>query len=145
MRRCIFLFWLLVLFHFTLSMSPSLAQSVSDARLVSPARGPKLDQAVLCEDLTGCVPKNEAVVFSVAHAKVVCLTEFDPVLEHTTVQHKWFRKDTLVTSVKLALEPPRWSTFSRIELRSADKGPWRVEVVDEVGKLLATLRFSVTD
>ena len=144
MRRCIFLFWLLILFHLTFSVSASLAQSVSDAGLVSP-RGPMLDQAVLCEDLSGSVPKNKAVVFSVAHGKVECLTEFDPVPEHTTVQHKWFRKDTLVTSVKLALEPPRWSTFSRIELRSADKGPWRVEVVDEVGKLLATLRFSVTD
>jgi hypothetical protein len=45
----------------------------------------------------------------------------------------------------LTLKPPRWSTFSSIQLREADKGPWRVEIVDEKDRLHKTLRFSITD
>jgi hypothetical protein len=51
----------------------------------------------------------------------------------------------LSTKKKLFLKPPSWSTYSSIQLREADKGPWRVEVTDDKGKLFATLRFSVTD
>jgi hypothetical protein len=46
---------------------------------------------------------------------------------------------------RLILKPPRWASVSSIKLREADKGPWRVEIRDAEGRLLATLRFSITD
>jgi hypothetical protein len=51
----------------------------------------------------------------------------------------------LVTSKRLTLKPPRWATFSSIQMREGDKGPWRVEIWDEQNQLIKTLRFSVTD
>ncbi|MBI4774526.1 MAG: DUF2914 domain-containing protein [Deltaproteobacteria bacterium] len=145
MKRHVFLFWISIVLQLTFSLSSALSQGLFGEEEISSAKGPTLERAVLCKELTGCIPKNKAVIFSISYGKVICLTEFDRVPEYTTVLHKWFRKDILVTSIKLALEPPRWSTFSSIELRSADKGPWRVDVVDETGKVLAALRFSVTD
>jgi hypothetical protein len=32
-----------------------------------------------------------------------------------------------------------------VELRDADKGPWRVEISDEKGIIFHMLRFSITD
>jgi len=38
-----------------------------------------------------------------------------------------------------------WSTYSQIQLRETDKGPWRVEISDQNGKVFDVLRFSITD
>jgi len=108
---------------------------------------PKLQlvTAVMCEDVVNRLPYNEAVVFSIAGGKVSCFTLFDPVLERTAVYHNWYYRDNLSTKIKLLVNPPRWATYSSIQLREADKGPWRVEVTDSEGNVLQTIRFSITD
>ena len=104
-----------------------------------------LDEAVMCEAMEGLAPKNKAVVFSLGIGEVLCFTSFDNIPKETVIYHKWYRSDQLSTNRKLILKPPRWSTVSRIQFREADKGPWRVEVVDDAGKVLKILRFSITD
>ena len=101
--------------------------------------------AAMCEEVKEYVPRNSAIVFSIIIGKVFCYTSFDPVPEKTSIYHKWFHRDKISTKVKLSLKPPRWSTFSRIRLREADKGPWRVEITDNKDKILHVLRFSITD
>ena len=104
-----------------------------------------LVQAVMCEGIKDYNPQNQAVVFSVTIGTVSCFTSFDPVPEDMFIYHKWFHSDRLSTKIKLFLQVPRWSTFSSIQLRQADKGPWRVEVTDQEGTILQVLRFSITD
>jgi len=104
-----------------------------------------LVQAAMCEGIKDYNPYNEAVVFSRTIGKVSCFTSFDPVPEKMFIYQNWFHRDRLSTKIKLFLQPPRWSTFSSIQLREADKGPWRVEVTDQGGNLLHILRFSITD
>jgi hypothetical protein len=104
-----------------------------------------LDRAVMCEEIKDFAPHNPAVVFSIKIGKVCCFTSFDPVPKTTFIYHKWFHKDSLSTDKRLTLQPPRWATYSTIQLRETDKGPWRVEISDQNGKLLYILRFSITD
>jgi len=104
-----------------------------------------LAQAVMCEEIRDHIPHNQGVVFSIANGKVCCFTAFDPVPERTFINHRWFRRDRLITSIKLSLQPPQWSTVSRIQLREADKGPWRVEISNQKGTVFRILRFSITD
>lgn len=105
-----------------------------------------LTKAVMCEDIKDGRPVNQGVVFSSKLGKVSCYTEFDTVVEKTTIYHCWYFKDNLSAKrYPLDLKPPRWSTFSQIQLRETDKGPWRVEIVDEDGNIIETLRFSITD
>jgi hypothetical protein len=104
-----------------------------------------LAQAVMCEEIRDNAPYNQGVVFSMANERVCCFTMFDPVPERTFIYHRWFCRDRLITSIKLSLQPPRWSTVSRIQLREADKGPWRVEITDQTGRVFGKLRFSITD
>ncbi len=113
--------------------------------LAGTEKSPHLARAVMCESLADYVPHRVAVVFPIEVGRIFCYTEFDSVPAKTFVYHKWFRRDQLVTTKRLVLKPPRWSSYSSIQLREADKGPWRVEITDRKGAVVKVLRFSVTD
>lgn len=104
-----------------------------------------LARAVMCETIQEYAPVNPAVVFSIERGRISCFTEFDPVPEQTYVHHQWYRRDSLVTDKRLTINPPSWSSFTSMQLRDADKGPWRVEVTDVNGEIMHILRFSITD
>ncbi|EMS78082.1 hypothetical protein DUF2914 [Desulfotignum phosphitoxidans DSM 13687] len=106
---------------------------------------PVLVQAQMCEAIERFQPVNPAVVFSISLGRVYCFSAFDPVFEESIVYHRWYRQDRLISNARLVLNPPKWSSFSSMQLRPADKGPWRVEIVDSRDKLLKTLRFSISD
>jgi hypothetical protein len=106
---------------------------------------PTLATAAMCEDIRYSSPYNAGICFSVSIGKVYCYTAFESVAETAVVYHNWFHRDRLSTRKKLSLQSPQDSAFSTILLREADKGPWRVEVVDGKGNLISVLRFSIAE
>jgi hypothetical protein len=104
-----------------------------------------LRRAVICEGIKDYAPTNPAVVFSVSIGRVFCFSYLDPVPEKTAIYHSWYYRDELITKQKLYLRPPRWATYSSIQLREYDKGPWRVAITDQGNETLGVLRFSITD
>jgi L-rhamnose mutarotase len=108
-------------------------------------RGMKLVRSLMCEYIKAYEPQHPSVVFSINTGKISCYTTFDGIKKSTHVFHKWYRRDALVTAKRLSLKPPSWSTYSSIQLREADKGPWRVEIRNARNQLLRTLRFSITE
>ena len=104
-----------------------------------------LVHSAMCEEIEDYSPLNPAIVFSIEIGKVSCFTSFDPVPQEMYIYQKWYHRDKLSTKQKLRLKPPRWSTFSSIQLREADKGPWRVEIIDHEGDVLRVLRFSIVN
>lgn len=110
-------------------------------------KGKKLaiTQAVMCEEIRDYEPHNKAAVFSISAGKVYCFTAFNPVPRNMYVYHSWYRRDRLITTRRLSLKTPEWSVFSTIQLRQADKGPWRVEVKDHNGGTIKIIKFSITD
>ena len=125
--------------------SQVLPQNNQDSLLTRNSKEPVLDNAVMCEEIKDFTPKNQSVVFSIKIGKVSCFTSFDPVPEETVIYHNWFHKDKPSTKKRLTLQPPRWATYSSIQLRETDKGPWRVEIIDQKENILHTLRFTITD
>jgi hypothetical protein len=123
------------------------------AQAQAPARGGvnsgaakvALVQALVCEDVKEGIPANPAIAFSISAGKIYCYTLFDHITEDTVIYHHWFFRDKPSARIRLSVKHPRWSTFSSIQLREADKGPWRVEIIDAGGRLLKNLPFSVTD
>jgi hypothetical protein len=105
----------------------------------------RLVRAVMCESIDGYEPKYIAVAFSINAGRISCYTVFDDVADTTMVDHKWYRQDELVTTKRLTIKPPKWATYSSIQLREEDKGPWRVEIWNAQSRLIKTLRFSVID
>jgi len=133
---------LLILFSFSSDLYPQ------DKKDLLPKASPQrlsLAWATMCEGMNGLLPFNKAIIFSINKGKVYCFTSFNPVPEKTFILHNWYCNDNLSTRIKLYIKPPRWSTYSSIKFREADKGPWRVEVTDKKGNILKMLRFSVTD
>lgn len=104
-----------------------------------------ITQTFMCEKVDNNTPINQAAVFSVSAGQVCCFTSFDPVPQPTLIYHRWYHSDELSTQIRLRLYPPLWSTYSQIQLRETDKGPWRVEVTDQNGKVFDVIRFSITD
>jgi Protein of unknown function (DUF2914) len=102
-------------------------------------------KSVMCESIVNFQPVNPAVVFSISKGEVFCFSMFDPVNEKTAIFHKWYKRDQLIFTMKLTLSPPKWSTFSRIQIRNEDKGPWRVDIRNENDNLLQSLRFSMAE
>lgn len=137
----IILFWALIVFNAQAAFSQENEKTTTDTL-------PKtltLYQAVMCEDIHTNAPRNQTVVFSVSKEKVVCFTSFDTVPEKTFIYHHWFYRDVPSARIRLLLRPPRWSTYSSIQIRKTDIGPWRVEITDVKGNILGVLRFSITD
>jgi hypothetical protein len=104
-----------------------------------------LTQGFMCERVVNNTPINQAAVFSVSMGQVCCFTSFDPVPQPTIIYHRWYHRDELSTQIRLRLYPPLWSTYSQIQLRETDKGPWRVEISDQNDRLFDVIRFSITD
>ena len=117
---------------------PSMVVSQSASPIV-------LVDAVMCEDIKSGAPQDPTTVFSVERRTAVCFTAFDPVPQQTVIYHHWFHRDTPSAKIKLTLKPPRWSSYSSIQLRAEDIGPWRVEITDSQGNIYHILRFSVTE
>jgi hypothetical protein len=104
-----------------------------------------LGESTVCEKVQNGIPEQAAVAFSVSLKRIYCYTSFNSVPEKSFAYHNWYLRDNQKASVKLTVRPPRWSTYSSIQLRDSDKGPWRIEITDEEGNILKSLRFSVID
>lgn len=121
------------------------AQGPSRAAAGSPASKAALIQAIVCEEVKDGIPYNASVAFSISAGKIYCFTFFDSIAEDMAIYHHWIFRDKPSARIRLSLKPSRWTTFSSIQLREADKGPWRVEITDASGRVFKILRFSVTD
>ena len=137
---------LIIALHACLILSPC-TFAASDAHSQGPPapKGLILAEAGMCEDIVEQEPRNMGIAFSVGVGRLHCFTSFDPVPEKVPIYHNWYYGEKLSTKIKLWLKPPRWATFSTIQLREADKGPWRVEIADQKGKIIRVLRFSIID
>jgi hypothetical protein len=149
MKYKFFTFFLLLTHMVLMTFSQSFAQDQEEVTPIVPPQELTLVRAVICEIIRGIEPLNEAVVFSIKRGEVYCFLDFDPVPEETRVRVSWFFKDERRRRVELPLKPAvpysRLATYDPIQLRDADKGPWRVEVKDVEGNILKTLRFSIAD
>ena len=143
-RRTLFVWFFAAILFGALPLS---AQSPSDTGTDAEATGGTLAlvQAVMCEDIQDHLPLNPTTVFSIERRKAICFTEFDPVPQKTVIYHHWFHRDRSSAKIKLSLKPPRWSTYSSIQFREEDIGPWKVEITDSEGNIFQVLRFSITE
>jgi hypothetical protein len=132
---------------FVCLLFPLSARSQSNDTLTTKASAGKiaLVQALMAEEIKDLVPQNPTIVFSIERRKAICFTSFDPVTEKTVIYHQWFHRDQTSAKIKLTLKPPRWSTYSSIQFRAEDIGPWRVEIIDSQGQIIDALRFSITE
>jgi hypothetical protein len=139
--RLYFIIDAIIAIHFFLLLPLDPLKNISSAN----AAPLKLFQGLMCEEILSNAPRNPTIVFSITQKKAVCFSSFDEVPQKMVIYHNWYHRDVPSAKIRLTLNPPRWSTYSSIQLRRTDIGPWRVEITDDNGNVLGVLRFSVTD
>lgn len=144
-KYVLFIFFGVLACGHLLFLASSFSQENKAASPAPAAEELTLVQAAMCEEVADQGPRNPAVVFSIKRQHVYCFSSFDSIPEKSFIYHNWYREEKLSTKIKLILHPPRWATFSRIQLREADRGAWRVEITDQNDNVLKILRFSVTN
>ncbi|HEA17446.1 MAG TPA: DUF2914 domain-containing protein [Pseudoalteromonas prydzensis] len=64
-------------------------------------------------------------------------------LQGQKVKHVWRYEDKVLASIELDVTSPRYRTFSNKTILPEQVGNWRVDVVDEQGRLLAQKEFRI--
>jgi len=99
----------------------------------------------VCDSIASGKPQGRAIVFSAAQATLYCYSDFERVAAPEQITHRWFFRDREVAQYRLAIQPPRWSSYSSLKIPAGSKGPWRVDVLDQNNELYGTARFSIVD
>lgn len=64
-----------------------------------------------------------------------------PADTESSIRHLWYKGDEKVAEYTLPVKGEKWRTYSKKSIQKGWAGDWRVEVVDENGKLLKTVKF----
>ena len=99
----------------------------------------------VCSGIESGRPLGRSVAFSAAQGTLYCYSDFPQVAEPEQITHRWFFWDREVAHFRLTLQPPRWSAYSSLKVTPDERGPWRVEVLDQNGAVYGTARFSIVD
>ncbi|MFI5167668.1 MAG: DUF2914 domain-containing protein [Thermoanaerobaculales bacterium] len=97
--------------------------------------------AVVCTTVKDRAPEGAAEKFAASVGQLTCFSELHGVKEK--VVHVWFHGDKEVARMELPVKAERWRTWSTKNIPAAWTGPWRVEVRDGSGGVLATAKFTV--
>lgn len=112
------------------------------APAAAPADGELKVEAKLCKRIENREPADEGTSFTVADGTVHAWTRVHGAAG-SKVHHVWFKGDTQISDVALDVGGSPWRTYSRKTLGEESKGDWRVEIRDDSGSVLETLKFNV--
>ena len=104
----------------------------------------EVSKSAVCENVVDREVVSEGSSFSGSVGKVYCYSKIANIQSHTEVIHAWYFGDAQRARVTLNVNPPAWRTYSSKVIQTHEVGNWRVEILDQSGNLLETVRFDVT-
>ena len=76
--------------------------------------------------------------------RIYCITQIKGVKKSATIEHRWYKNGTLISTIELPIKSVMWRTQSYKTITPAMAGDWKVDVVLMPGEeLLTTLNFTV--
>lgn len=114
------------------------------ALLVAQEAGKDLSvkKAVMARTMEEREPAGEATAFPRDVGQIVCFTRLDAPAD-TVIYHVWRHGETLHAKVQLSVGAGSWRTWSRKRIHPSWTGDWTVDIEDETGEVLETLRFTI--
>ena len=85
---------------------------------------------------------GEATQFDTSVTKLYCLTKIQASATPTAVKHVWSVDGKVVNEIPLDVKGSPWRTWS---VKTVWAGHWTVEVQDEAGTVLKTLKATVAE
>ncbi len=103
-----------------------------------------VDESAIALDVIDRMAVGADSSFSAGVERVYCWTRITGAPEGgTTIHHVWIHGDQEMADLELDIGAPSWRTWSNKAIMSDWTGDWRVEVRDDAGNVLATVRFTV--
>jgi hypothetical protein len=100
-------------------------------------------QAVICKAVADRSPLDTGDRFPIGTERVFCFTQVDGAAGDAQITHHWYYQGRLMASVVLPVKSTPWRTWSSKSLRPDWTGEWLVEVLDNAGRPLESLTFSI--
>jgi hypothetical protein len=97
--------------------------------------------AEVCTAVKDRAPEGTAEKFPPNVGELYCFSTLTNVTDK--VVHVWFHADKEVFRIELPVKAARWRTWSAKKILPTMTGPWRVEIQDATGAVLATAKFTV--
>jgi hypothetical protein len=104
----------------------------------------QVENSAICEDVVNREVVSEGASFSASVGKLYCFSKIANIDSNTSVVHTWYYGSEERARVSLNVNPPAWRTYSSKIIQAHEIGVWRVEILDQNGNLLETVRFQVT-
>jgi len=88
------------------------------------------------------MPVDTASAFDANVGTVVCWTRVTGAAAGSKISHVWIHgADTAKVELNIGGSP--WRTYSRKTIEAEATGEWKVEVMDDAGKMLASATFKI--
>lgn len=94
-------------------------------------------------EVVGREPVNDGAAFSPSMGPVYYFTEVEGADVPTQITHIWYYEGRQMAQVPLAVEGPRWRTWSSKQILQDWTGTWKVEAVDAHGQVLSSQTFEI--
>lgn len=117
------------------------AESISAAEKMVLPQG--FSRIVLTDQMNNLQP-GKAVGQQIAFPQIKRLYLFTELKDYAgqILRHRWYFRDTLHTEAVLTIEDSPWRTYSENWLLDDQRGPWRVEIVDQTQKVIFQYSFT---
>ncbi len=119
---------------------PATAAGTSDVPAALPAG---FSRIVLTDQMNNLQP-GRAVGQQISFPQIKRLYLFTELKGYAgqVLRHRWYFGDTLHTDAVLTIEDSPWRTYSENWLLDDQRGPWRVEIVDQAQKVIFQYSFT---
>ncbi len=103
-----------------------------------------VEEGVICTDVVDRQPVGANTSFAASVDRLCCFTRITGAEDPTTITHVWYFGDIERARIELSVRSLSWRTHSSKVIQAHEVGPWRVDVLDEAGSVLKTIRFEIT-
>jgi len=127
----------------TATMSPTPDKVTAETGTPQPALPDGFSRIVLTDQMNNLQP-GKAVGQQIPYPRITRLYLFTELKGYAgqILRHRWYFGDTLHTDALLTIEDSPWRTYSENWLLDDQRGPWRVEIVDQTQKVIFQYSFT---
>jgi hypothetical protein len=106
--------------------------------------GITISRAVICMDVNEHEPEEPGDQFPPNVKRLYCFTEIKSSGEPMEIQHRWYWKDELMSTIPLTIKSARFRTFTAKSIPSYAIGDWRVAIVNSHNEeTLQIIKFEI--
>jgi hypothetical protein len=110
---------------------------------VSAQMGLSVPESSVATNVVDRMPTGVATMFPADVERVYAWTRVQGADGETTVHHVWIHGEVERADLELSIGGSPWRTWSNKAIPPEWAGDWRVEIRDDSGNVLETIRFTV--